>query len=255
MTHRLMTYAVVALAALTSGCGDEVAVQASSPSPSVSAPVDREAMLATCPAKAPSWRDPQPARTGIPGEIDERRRMGMRHDEAYVRKLTALHDSGAGSWSEAQWPVLLTAEEEKFVFRRDQEIQPAVDRVQRYLAELPPDQVGEMRLDWAKGGLVVQVTRDAGRVQDDLATEVGEAVVDVETVRYSAGELRELQSRITDLDVPGWVSSGAGADNRVDVGVHGDVDAAQRLIETIANPCSFVVSYSEPVTADVGEPG
>jgi len=204
---------------------------------------DRASMLITCPANAPSWADPLPYPPGIAGEILHRRRLALRHDEAYVRELHARRDSGAGEWPET-WGFVLTAEEEKAILMVQWRLSAAATIAAEYLDGLPPDQAGELRLDHEHGAIVVQVTRDAERVRAELQSIVGDGVlVTVETVRYPQAELKLIARRIAGLSGLTWSSLGAsGGNGRVDVQVPGDPDEARRLIEEVADPCSFAVT-------------
>jgi hypothetical protein len=210
---------------------------------------DRPSMLITCPANAPSWADPLPFPPGTAGEIMHRRHLGLRHDEAYLRELHSRHDSGVGEWPDT-WGFLLTASEERSIWQVQGELRAAAAIAAEHLDALPHDQAGELRLDHEHGAIVVQVTRDAESVRDEIQSVVGDDVlVTVETVRFSAAELKLIARRITGLPGLTWASIGAGGGNgRVDVTVPGDPDEARRLIEQVADPCSFAVTQGAEVT-------
>jgi hypothetical protein len=207
---------------------------------------DRASMLLTCPANAPSWADPVPYPPGIAGEILHRRRLALRHDEAYIRDLHSRHDHGAGDGVDT-WGFLLTAEEEKSIWQVQGQLRAAAGNAANYLDGLPSDQAGELRLDHEHGAIVVQVTRDAEGVRAELQSIVGDGVlVTVETVRFPQAELKLIARRIAGLPGLAWSSLGAGGGNgRVDVQVPGDPDEARHLIEAIADPCSFSVTHGE----------
>jgi len=206
-------------------------------------------MLITCPANAPSWADPLPYPPGIAGEILHRRRLALRHDEAYVRDLHERHDTGAAEWSET-WGFVLTVEEEKSIRRVQWLLSAAAAIAADYLDGLPSDQAGELRLDHEHEAIVVQVTRDAERVRAELASMIGDGgLVTVETVRFPQAELKLIARRITALTGLTWSSIGAGnGDGRVNVMVPGDPDDARRLIEEVAHPCSFAVTQGAGAT-------
>jgi hypothetical protein len=207
---------------------------------------DRASMLISCPANAPSWDPELPDAPGLAGEIAHRRDLALRHDAAYVADLHARFGSGVGEWVHT-WAFLLTAEEEKSIWRRQSELSAAAAIAADYLDALPPDQAGGLRLDTAHGGIVVQVTRDAEGVRAELQSMVGDDVrVTMETVRFSQSELSLIAARIERLPGLRCHSLGAGGGNgRVDVMVPGDPDEARRLIEAVADPCSFAVTHGE----------
>jgi hypothetical protein len=207
---------------------------------------DRASMLMSCPANAPSWVDDFPHPPGLPGEIARRRHLALRHDEAYIANLHARFDSGGGEWVET-WGFLLTAEEENSIWRVQSQLSAAAAVAAEYLEQLPDDQAGELRLDTAHGGIVVQVTRDAEQVRVDLQSMVGDDVrVTMEAVRFSQAELTLIAARIERLPGLRWNSLGAGNGNgRVEVTVPGDPDEARRLIEDVADPCSFTVTHGD----------
>ena len=203
---------------------------------------DRATMLITCPANAPSWA--VEGRPASPGEIEHRRLLGLRHDEAYIRDLHARQDKGVGDWSET-WGFLMTVDEEMSIWRVQAQLSEAAAIAEDYLDRLPGDQAGGVRLDSARGAVVVQVTRDADRVRAELQEEVGDvAVIVMEIVRFSKDELELIAGRIQRLEGLGVTSIGAGGGNgRVDVTVSGDPDEARLLIEEVADPCSFAVTH------------
>lgn len=209
---------------------------------------DRAAMLITCPAKAPSWAADLPYAAGLAGEVEHRRHFAVRHDEAYVRDLHARHDSGAGEWVET-WGFLLTADEEMSIWRVQSQLSEAAAIAADYLDGLPGDQAGSVRLGHAHAAIVVQVTRDAEQVRAELQQQVGDlAVIEMETVRFSAAELTLIAARIERLPGLRWSSIGAGGcDGRIDVMVPGDADEARRLIEEVADPCSFAVTHGDSI--------
>jgi hypothetical protein len=208
------------------------------------ASTDRDSMLITCPANAPSWQVEGPLPAGLPGEIENRRRCGLRHDEAHIRDMHTRQDGGVGEWSET-WGFLMTVDEERSIWRRQERLSSVAVTAEEYLDRLPRDQAGEARLDSARGAVVVQVTRDADRVRAELQERVGDvALIVIETVRFSKEELKLIARRIERLEGLRWTSIGAGGCNgRVDVMVPGDPDEARRLIEEVADPCSFAVTH------------
>lgn len=127
----------------------------------------RAELLASCPGKAPSWHEWGPLPEGIAGELVQRRRLVLRHDEAYVRELHAQDAAGRGEWSRS-WGFLMTAEEEAVLWKRAQVLEPAIAVASRYLDALPAEQAGALRADVSRGVVVVQVTHDAELVQADL---------------------------------------------------------------------------------------
>jgi hypothetical protein len=208
---------------------------------------DRESMLMTCPANAPSWGVEGPLPAGLPGEIEQRRRLSLRHDEPYVRDLHSRQHDGVGDWSET-WGFLLTVDEETSIWRRQAQLSGVAVVAEEYLDGLPPNQAGSVRLDSARGAVVVQVTRDAERVRADLQEQVGDvALIVMETVRFSKDELELIVRSIQRLEGLGVNEIGAGGGNaRVDVTVSGDPDEARRLIEAAADACSFAVTRGVP---------
>ena len=238
------------LAATACGRG---APPAAAPQGGGDGPATREALLSTCPAKAPSWFDDAPPPPGLAGESEQRRRLGLRDDLDYVRELHARESQGGGSWSRS-WGFLMTQQEEAELWRRQERLQETAQTATAYLAELPPEQAGVVRLDQRRGAVVVQVTRDAERVQRELQERVGTAArVEAETVRYSQAELERVAQRI--LSLPGLNLSGVshgGADGRVDVAVRRDLEQARRWIAAVADPCSFRVTLGDagPVLDD-----
>jgi hypothetical protein len=138
---------------------------------------------------------------------------------------------------------------EMSIWRHQEQLSGAAAIAADYLDGLPSDQAGQVRLDHEQGAIVVQVTRAAEQVRAELQEEVGDlAVIEMETVRFSAAELRLIAARIERLPGLRWSSIGAGGcDGRVDVMVPGDPDEARRLIEEVADPCSFAVTHGDSV--------
>jgi hypothetical protein len=205
---------------------------------------DRDSMLITCPANAPSWADEGPLPVGLPGEIAHRRLLGLRDDETYIRDLHTRQDKGVGDWSET-WGFLMTVDEERSIWRLQEQLSGVAAIAEEYLDRLPGDRAGGVRLDSARGAVVVQVTRDADRVRAELQEEVGDvALIVMETVRFSKDELKLIAGRIQRLEGLGVTSIGAGGGNgRVEVTVSGDPAEARLLIEEVADPCSFSVTH------------
>jgi hypothetical protein len=207
-------------------------------------------MLVTCPANAPSWEPEAPRPAGLAGEVAARASLGLRHDEPYIRGLHSRQDTGAGDWSEA-WGFLMTVDEETSIWQRQGRLTRAANVAQGYLDRLPDDQAGSIRINLERGAVVAQVTRDADLVRAELQGQVGaDAVVEMETVRFPHAELARIAKRIEGLRGLAWTSIGvSGGDARVEVMVPGDVDEARRLIEAVADPCSFAVTHGVATVA------
>jgi hypothetical protein len=180
--------------------------------------------------------------------VEQRRRLGLRDDEAYVKDLHAQHEAGSGSWSES-WGFLMTPEEESSIWARQEGLQPAIDVARRYLSSLPRDQAGSLRSDAVHGVVVIQVTRDTDRVRKELQAQIGDGVLlEVERVRFSQAELEQIAARVQAL--AGLKLSGIGADggnDHVDIVLSGDPEQARLLIEQVADPCSFTLTQGEVV--------
>ncbi len=274
---RAVCGAVALVLVLLAGCGsqdgplpnqsDEAALAAAaSPSPAV----DRLELLRTCPADAPSWFDEfhSPVPEGLAGELAQRRQHALRDDEAYVRHLHGLYDvalaadpavaEGNADWSRLDsWGFLVTADEEHLIWKRQEDVQPAVNAARRYLSALPDDQAGELRVDSAHGAVVVQVTRDAEQVRAELQAEVGDSAgIVVETIRYSQTQLKRAVRAIEELDGIRLVSIGAGgANGRVDLEVRGDLDDVRRLVSNVAEACMVAITAAEPIVTVDGPSG
>jgi len=197
------------LAAGLAACGDEGAPVSAAPAPP--AKPTRAELLATCPAKAPSW------------EHDGFRPPAGTDDPGFLR----LQDS----------------------------LTRAADIAGRYLATLPADQAGELRLDYAGPAVVVQVTRDAEAVRRELRNRIGDGVqAEVETVRYSLAELRRASDTILAIRAAELTGVGAGANGRVEVQVAKaeDIPATTALIAKSVDPCMFTVTQGGPFTPWAG---
>jgi hypothetical protein len=211
---------------------------------------DRASMLLSCPANAPSREPGLEMPDGMTREVAWRRHYRLQHDETYVRDLHDRHDGGAGEWSET-WGFLMTADEEMSVWQRQAQINEAAAVAQNYLDRLPSDQAGHLRINAAYDGVVVQVTRDSDQVRAEFQEQIGDvAIVEMETVRFSYAELEGITARIAGIQELRWYSIGPTCESRVDVTVPGDPDEARRLIEQVADPCSFAVTIGgQPVPA------
>ena len=107
-----------------------------------------------------------------------------------------------------------------------------------------------LRVDAARSAVVVQVTRDAGRVGRDLQERFGGDVrAEVETVRYSTVELERAEETIKGIEGLVWSGMGTGANGRVEVLVPGDAEAAHALIARSLDPCMFKVEHGVVSTA------
>lgn len=219
---------------------------------------DRATLLRTCPARAATWfRDMPEAAPGLPRAIVARLHHGLRADEDYVRQLHARYDAlpesskRSEAWSQS-FGFLMTAEEERSVWARQERVEPALEIARGYLEKLPADQAGSLRNDSDNGAVVVQVTRDAERVRAELQRRVGDGVtVRVETVRYSQAEIGRIADRIQALKGIPFSSLGRGGGNgRVDVTVTGDVEKAREALAKVADPCSFTVEFAEVFPLD-----
>lgn len=206
---------------------------------------ERARLLPACPSKAPSWHEQEPVPRGRDGEVERRRRIGLRHDEEYLAELHDQHDRGVGQWSDS-WGFLMSASEEDELTRGQMEVDEAARAVHAYLETLPAEQLGVLRVDPVRRAVMVQVTEAADRadVQARAQARAGAGVtVEVETVRYSLAELTRVREAIADLPELEWSGMSVGADGCVEVMVPGDVHAAVRLIATVADPCAFRVTH------------
>lgn len=239
---------------VTAGCGTTAAPGAGSPQPGSSRPSSaqnattmaggsREALLATCPALAPSWFHGQTFPPGVAGQVQQRRQLGLRSDPGWVAQLQRQAAAGSSGANSSYGPVL-SEQEQRVMGRRQQAVTRAEEVAVRFLRRLPPSQRGEVRVGDDRQSVVVQVTRDGAHAQAALQAEVGkEVTVRVEIVRYPAAELQRLAQRIQRLPQLHWSAIGAGTGNdRVEVQVADHVERARRLIGTIASSCEFTVS-------------
>ena len=191
------------LAAGLAACGNEPAGVSVAPSPGASP--GRAELLATCPAKAPTWVH---GTFGDPSNTD---------DPAVLRTAETVNRGATVA--------------------------------ERFLAGLPADQVGELRVDPARATVVVQVTRDAERVGRELQQRLGDDVrAEVETVRWSKAELSRASATIQALPGLEWTSVGMSGNGRVDVEVAkaAAVPAATALIAKSLDPCMFTVTQGGP---------
>ncbi len=280
MTHGRtgsLLVSIAALAMLMTGCGslaatdDRSGSRADGSDPGASPEPDRLELLRTCPAQAPSWSAylDTPLPEGLAGEQEQRRRYGLLDGESYVRNLHAEYDEAvaadpsvaedrSATWVAPDiWGFLLTTDEEASIWKRQNDLEPAVDTARHYLKDLPVDQAGDLRLDQLHGAVIVQVTRDAEHVREQLQQAVGEsATIVVETIRYSKAQLKEAMKAIGQLEGLEWVSLGAGGgDGRVEVDVVGDAEDARRRIEAVVDPCMVLVTSIGPVPSPVGPAG
>ena len=250
----LMTALLLAVA----GCGatpGSAVQQSTSPTPqttSTNVPVAgspanaRAALLATCPAKAPSWTQNSLLPPRIPGQIQQRRQLGLRSHQGWVQQLQAKDSAGSPGVNSSYGPPL-DEQEQRLIDNPTRAMDAAEQIAARYLQHLPLDQAGELRVGDA---LVVQVTRDSARVQTSLQAAVGHDItVQVETVRYPAADLRRLAQRIQRIPQLHWSSIAAGDGNdRVEVFVPGSVTQAQQLIDKVADPCEYTIGQGTAVT-------
>ena len=161
-------------------------------------------------------------------------------------RLLASCPAEAPAWEAGLAPVTEDAQS----IARGEVVDRAVEVAKTYLASLPADQVGVLRVDADRLAVVVQVTRDADRVRRDLRQRFGAEVrAEVETVRYSKVELERAEETIRGLKGLEWNGMGTGANGRVEVQVPGDAAAAQALIARSLDPCMFTVKHGV-VTVD-----
>lgn len=250
--------AAAVLACVVTGCAPvvEVTPGGSPSSPEAQSPTpqsddgDRARLLATCPAQAPSWYDEY---ADPHTEVAFRTRHRLRADAEYLRQLHARKAADKNptheEWSES-WGFLMTAEEERSIWAREEAVRPALDIAAGHLATLPSDQAGTVRNDSDNGAVVVTVTRDAEQVRRDLQAKVGDKVrVKVETIRWSQAELQRIAAKVEGvkgLALTGW--SADAANGRVEVSVERDVEGARKRLATIADPCAIHVEVREPAT-------
>jgi len=155
-------------------------------------------------------------------------------------RLLASCPAEAPAWEAGRPPVTEDAQS----IARGQVVDRAADMAKTYLASLPADQVGVLRVDAARLAVVVQVTRDADRVRRDLQERFGADVrAAVETVRYSKVELERAEETIRGIEGLEWNGMGTGANGRVEVQVPGDPAAAQALIARSLDRCMFTVKH------------
>jgi hypothetical protein len=124
----------------------------------------------------------------------------------------------------------------------------AVDVATRYLAGLPADQAGELRVDQAGRVVVVQVTRDADRVRRELGDRIGDAArVEVETVRWSKSELERATGTVARMPGLDLTSVGAGADGRVEVTVPdaAAIPETRAALAKALDPCMVRVTQED----------
>jgi hypothetical protein len=136
------------------------------------------------------------------------------------------------------------------VLRVAELVNRAATVAERYLAELPADQVGELRVDPARTAVIVQVTRDADVVGRELQQRLGDDVRgEVETVRYPKAELERASATIRDLPGLEWSGVGMSGNGRFDVEVveAEAIPAAKALIAKSVDPCMFTVTQGGPV--------
>jgi hypothetical protein len=135
--------------------------------------------------------------------------------------------------------------------RAQEAVTRGADVARQYLAKLPADQVGELRVEPAGGAVIVQVTRDADRVGRELQQRLGDDVrAQVETVRYSKTELDRAAATIRALPGLEMVSIGTSANGRVEIEVAKveAIPATRALIAKAVDPCMFAVTKGEPVS-------
>jgi hypothetical protein len=155
-------------------------------------------------------------------------------------RLLASCPAEAPAWETGRVPVTEDAQS----IARGRVVDRAAEVARTYLAALPADQVGVLRVDAARLAVVVQVTRDADRVRRDLQDRFGAEVrAEVETVRYSKVELERAEETIRGIQGLEWNGMGTGANARVEVQVPGDAAAAQALIARSLDPCMFTVKH------------
>ena len=135
-------------------------------------------------------------------------------------------------------------------------MQVAVNTAEKYHRALPRDQQGHPpAFLWAETAVLVQVTRDAEAVRRELQARIGPGVtVRVETVRYSAPELDRLRTAIMAVAqrelAEQWAGIGWTVDNRVELSVEGDVEAARRVVAAhVPDPCSWIVEHGQRAVA------
>lgn len=205
---------------------------------------ERARLLRVCPAHAPSWNEEQESVPGLEGELVVRRRLGLSDDSTHVARL---HEEPGAVGDGSPWEhlgILLSVDEQRMLSARLSALDASVEALQEYLWSLPPERTGTLWIDEPLGEAVVQVTEGADRAATEAAVErlVREpATVRIEVVRYSAQELEAIAEKISELPGLEWSGIGCGADGCVEVTVPSDVEAAERLIAAVADPCSYRV--------------
>lgn len=143
------------------------------------------------------------------------------------------------------------------VYEGDAAFYPIADVAEDYLETLPAEQRGIVVIDSVRKRVIVQVTRDRGKVLTELRTRVEDPkTVTVETVRWSRGELAAFANRIDSVPGSGsWDYGYDGPDDVVKVDVSGDAEGARRKISEVVAPCAFKVRGDvEPVMPQADVP-
>jgi len=169
-------------------------------------------------------------------------------------ELLATCPAKAPAWEPDGLPAPASTDDPGYLRLQDA-LTRAADLADRYLATLPADQVGELRMSYAGPAIVVQVTRDAEAVRRELQKRFGDGVsAEVETVRYSLAELQRASDTILDIPTAKVTSVGASANGRVEVQVPKaeDIPAATALIAKSVDPCMFTVTQGGPFTPWAG---
>jgi hypothetical protein len=232
-----------------------------------SARSERERLLMTCPARAAELAEAaldagRPP--GIAGELLSRREHGLPADEQYVRDLhvrfaaagpeahemAAASGGGTGVWSMA-WGFLMTAEEERGLWRRQAELHPLAGAAEAYLARLPVDHVGGVWLEQVENGIVVNLTVEAdvrGVLAHLRALAAPGQQVRAVRVRWSTAELEVFLERA--LAALGDLPSGWGVDvmnGCASIMVRSDVPRARATVREVVDPCAVHLRQGECV--------
>ena len=161
-------------------------------------------------------------------------------------ELLASCPARAPEWQD-RYPSPSNTDDPAFL-RRQADLDRGAVVAERYLARLPADQSGELRLSFQDRAIVVQVTRDAATVRRELQVLLGDTVrAEVETVRFSKAELDRASATIRAIRGLDWSGVGMAGNGRVEVWVPdaARIPADRALIAKSVDPCIFRVTQGD----------